>query len=116
MRSKFHNFEHVRGGVMGFPSWKGWGLVKDPPVNRITDRHNQKHYLSATSLTGGNNSHLLTFIMIWHLSSEINFFHTKLDFQKTVDLFNILLIFFAFTVTMRFNFIPQQNSPLRLSN
>ena len=111
---------------MGFPSWKGWGPVMDPPVNKITDRHNQKYYLPATSLTGSNNSYLLTFIIILgltqnklylrHLSSEINFFHTKLDFQKAVDLFNILLIFFAFTVTMRFNFIPQQNSPLRLSN
>ena len=32
-------------------------LYSDPPVNIMTDRHDWKHYLPATSLAGGNEAY-----------------------------------------------------------
>ena len=45
---------NMSGGRAGWIPWGGGGLGRDKWTHRQTDTHNWKHYLSATSLAGGN--------------------------------------------------------------
>ena len=53
VRSKLNKFEHIRGleggSLYGEVRSRKWSYG-EPPVDRMTDRHNWKHYLPATSL------------------------------------------------------------------